>query len=109
MNNFVLQCDTDTSIYWNIALYGYKFVLQGIGVILALRLRKVEVRIKGLNDAKEIQRVIYITSVIIVVLIVDDLVFSLTNITVFTAIFGLGIAVGSVVLLGLIFIPKVNC
>ena len=106
MDNFVLQCDSNTSIYWNIALYGYKVVLQVIGVILALRIRNVEV--KGLNDAKEVQRVIYITAVIVLVLIIDDFVFSFTNITIYTAIFGLGLAGGSVVLLGFIFIPKVS-
>ena len=106
MNNFVLQCVSSSDTYWYIPLYGYKIVLQVIGVILALRIRKVEV--KGLNDAKEVQRVIYVTGVIVVILVVDDLVFSTTNTTAYTAIFGLGLAGGSVVLHVFIFIPKVS-
>ena len=106
VDNYVIQCVSSTDTYWYIPLYGYKIVLQVIGVVLALRIRKVDV--KGLNDAKEVQRVIYVTGVIVVVLIFDDLVFSTTNTTVYTAIFGLGLAIGSVVLLGFIFIPKVS-
>ena len=70
----MIQCVSDSDLYWNIPLYGYKTVLQVIGVVLALRIRKVEV--KGLNDAKEVQRVIYITGVIVVILVVNDFVFS---------------------------------
>ena len=105
MDNSVLQCVSDSDTYWNIPLYGYKIVLQVIGVVLALRIRKVE--IKGLNDAREVQRVIYITGAIVVTLVVADFVLRTNNITAYAALFGLGLAGGSIILLGFIFIPKV--
>ena len=63
VDNSVLQCVSSSATYWYIPLYGYKIVLQVLGIVLALRIRKVEV--KGLNDAKEVQRVIYVIGVIL--------------------------------------------
>ena len=105
MDNFVIQCDSDSLAYSNLALYAYKVVVQVIGLILTLRIRKVD--IKGLNDAKEVQRVIYVTTVIVFVLLVNDL--ALRDLTiVYATIFSLGLAGGSFVILGFIFIPKVS-
>ena len=101
----MIQCMSESDTYWYIPIYGYKLVLQAIGVILALLIRKVE--IKGLNDAKAVQRLIYAIAVVIVILVLDDLVLITTNTTAYVVIFSLGLAGGAVIILGFVFIPKV--
>lgn len=85
--------------------FSYKIVLQVIAIILAFSIRKV--KIKGLNDSREISAIVYATSIILVLVIVMTLALR-SFINVSGTINGLGFSTASTVALGFIFIPKVS-
>ena len=74
-------------------------------LVLAFSTRKV--KIKGLNDAKYILAAIYVCSIVLAVIIVST--YSLKNlVNIFAAVFCTGFFVGTTVILGLVFGPKVG-
>ena len=86
-------------------LYGYKMILQIIALLLAFSTRKVKV--KGLDDSKYIAAAIYVTSIVLAVIIVAT--YSLNEfVNAFPALFCTGFLIGTTVILGLVFIPKVR-
>ena len=86
-------------------LYGYKALLQVIALILAISIRKVQ--IKGLNDAKYIISAIYVTSIVTTVIVVST--YTLTElIDVYAAVFCICFFVGTTAILGLVFMPPVS-
>ena len=65
------------------------------------------VKVKALNDSKEIAVIIYINSIILAVLAVTQ--FALENYhDAYAAMFGLALLVDATLFLGLMFIPKVR-
>ena len=65
------------------------------------------VKVKALNDSKEIAVIIYINSIILAVLAVTQ--FALENYhDVYAAMFGIALLVDATLFLGLMFIPKVR-
>lgn len=99
------RCYSATEPYWISVLFGYKLLLQVIGVFLAFNIRKV--KIKGLNDSKEVSAILYITTVLIGVVILVTFVFG-DYINVDGGTYGLGITTATTVVLTFIFIPKVS-
>ena len=86
-------------------LYGYKMVLQVIALVLAFATRKVKV--KGLDDSKYIAAAIYVTSIVLAVIIVAT--YSLRDfVNGFATLFCTGFLIGTTVILGLVFVPKVR-
>ena len=86
-------------------LYGYKAVLQGATVIMALKTRKVKVR--GLDDCQEIIMATYLTSfVLIIILIVNYTVEDMIN--TFISITSLSFFIGATAIILLVFVPKVT-
>lgn len=86
-------------------LYGYKAVLQVIALLFAFRTRKVKV--KGLNDSKYIAAAIYITSIVLAVIIIST--YTLQDYAnTFPALVGLGLIVGTTMILTLLFVPRVS-
>ena len=74
-------------------------------LVLAFSTRKVKV--KGLNDAKYILAAIYVSSIVLAVIIVST--YSLKDlINVFATVFSTGFFIGTTVILGLVFGPKVS-
>ena len=72
---------------------------------MAFHIRRVKV--KALNDSKEIAVIIYINSIILAVLAVTQ--FALENYhDAYAAMFGLALLVDATLFLGLMFIPKVR-
>ena len=64
------------------------------------------VKVKALNDSKEIAAIIYINSIILALLVVTE--FVLVNYqNIYAAMFGLGLLIAGSLFLGLMFIPKV--
>ena len=100
----VPKCHSNTEPYWITPLFAYKFILQFIGVFLAFSIRKV--KIKGLNDSREVSAILYITTAILVATVLCTFVFG-EYINVDGATFGTGIATATSFVLGLLFIPKV--
>ena len=72
---------------------------------MAFHIRRVKV--KALNDSKEIAVIIYINSVILALLAVTQFVLE-TYHDAYAAMFGLALLVDATLFLGLIFIPKVR-
>ena len=74
-------------------------------LILSFSTRKVKV--KGLNDAKYILAAIYVASIVLAVVIVST--YSLKElVNVSAAVFCAGFFIGTTVILGLVFGPKVR-
>lgn len=85
-------------------LCGYKMVLQAFALLLAFSTRKVKV--KGLNDAKYTAAAIYITSPVSAVIIVS--IYSLKEfLNALVILRCTGFIVGTTLILGLVFVPKV--
>ena len=106
---FAWQCfgneNGSLSLTWLIIIYAYLAILQLVGIVLAFQTRKVKVKV--LNDAKFVTAIIYISSLVLVVLIV--VILSLGSyINVSEVLFGGGILAATTVLVALIFIPKVT-
>lgn len=76
-----------------------------VAVILAFSIRKV--KIKGLNDSKEISAIVYITSIILVLTIVMTLALR-DFINVSGTVNAVGYSTAATVVLAFIFIPKVS-
>lgn len=86
-------------------LYGYKAVLQVIALIFAFRTRKV--KLKGLNDSKYIAAAIYISSIVLAVIIIST--YTLQDYAnAFPTLVGLGLIVGTTMILTLVFVPRVS-
>ena len=90
---------------WLGVSYGYKLLLQFVAVYLAFQTRKVKIR--ALNDSKEIAFIIYVTSLILIALVGVSFAVGSTHPTLYTALVGVGRLTYPTVILGFIFIPKV--
>lgn len=94
---------TSQSIAFQAVNLSYLAMLQVIAIVLAFQTRKV--KIKALNDAKQVTAIIYATSICIVILILTS--FALEEfINTSNALFSVSIMAATTVFLGLIFIPK---
>ena len=86
-------------------LYGYKMVLQVIALVLAFATRKVMV--KGLDDSKYIAAATYVASIVLAATLVAT--YSLKDfVNTYPALFSTGFLIGTTVILGLVFVPKVG-
>ena len=86
-------------------LFVYLGLLQLVGIILAFQTRKVKILV--LNDSKSVAALIYISSIVLVVIVLVTL--SLRGYAnVRPALFYGGIILLATVFLSLIFIPKVS-
>ena len=101
----IKMCYSPSRLYFLGSIYSYKVALQVIGVLLAFSIRKV--KIKGLNDSREISAIIYITSIILVLVITITMAFG-EYVNVSGGVFALGVSTASTVVLGFLFIPKVS-
>jgi gamma-aminobutyric acid type B receptor len=102
---FLYKCSNfNYSIIWRILSFLYFGVLQIIALVLAVQTRKV--RIKILNDSKEVTAIIYITSVVFIGVMIAS--FSLSNyLNIQEALLNTGLLIGSYSTVLIIFIPKV--
>ena len=86
-------------------LYGYKMVLQVIALIFTITTRKVKV--KGLDDSKYIAAATYVASIVLAVTIIAT--YSLKDfVNSYPTLFCTGFLIGTTVILGLVFVPKVG-
>ena len=91
-------------MYWRLVLYFYLAVLQTTALVLAFKIRKV--KIKVLNDSREISAIVYITSVIDVELILITVLLDNYNNVQLLLYYG-GVQIAAVVVAGLVYLPKV--
>ena len=104
MNNFIYTCICSGTIIWLAISYAYKGLLQLVAMFMAFHIRRV--KIKALNDSKEIAVIIYINSITLALLAVVEFALN-TYHEVYAALFGLGLLVGATLFLTFVFIPKV--
>ena len=101
----VYRCTSPTEPYWVGVLFGYKVIFQAIGVFLAFKIRKVKIR--GLNESREVSAIIYITSAVLVTIIVVSFAFG-DYVDVGAATYGFGLCTATTVVLLLTFGSKVK-
>ena len=104
-NYLVIYCYTSVSFYWRLFLYLYLAILQVSALVLAFKTRNV--KIKVLNDSKEISAIVYITSVIDVELIIVTIALSDYNNLISFFYYG-GVLIATTVILSLVYVPKVR-
>ena len=105
INYYIFVCISNRdNIVWLAVSYSYKALLQILAIFIAFHTRRVKIR--ALNDSKEIAAIIYINSIVLVLLAVVQLVLSDYH-TAYTATVGLGLLIEGTLFLGLVFIPKV--
>ena len=94
-----------TAVAFQALIMATLFLLQAIGIFLAFQTRKVKVKV--LNDAKQVTAIIYVTSVCVLLIIMTTFALgSFLNTS--SAVFSFSIAAASTAFLILIFIPKVE-
>ena len=101
---YVYICDPESIKTAVGVIYGYMALLQIVAMFLAFGIRKVKV--KGLNDSLYIAAIIYITSILLVVIIVVSLLLN-DHVNIYASALGACILIATTVILGLVFIPKV--
>lgn len=101
---FVFVCANNAVIWLSIS-YAYKGLLQLVAMFMAFHTRKV--KIKALNDSKEIGAIVYINSIILVLLAVTELALRQYH-YLYSALNGTILLIGGSLFLGLVFIPKVS-
>ena len=89
----------------DIIIFVYLGLLQFVGIILAFQTRKVNVTV--LNDSKSIATLIYISSIVLVVIVLITFILR-SYINVSAAVFSGGILILATFFLVLIFVPKVS-
>ena len=100
-----LVCQGPRDLIWIIVIYAYLLITQLIAVILAFKTRKVEIEI--LNDAKYIALIIYITTIIVIVMIVCAVLLS-NYLNADGAVFGGLLYIFITTVLMIVFVPKVK-
>ena len=105
MEYYNLQCVTKEGLIWVGLLFGYKVVLQVSAMVLACLTRKVQV--KGLNESKEVQLVMIVTTPIVVLAMILRLALS-DYLNVVGGSYSIGTVIVTGSALGIIFIPKVS-
>ena len=99
-----LVCQGPRDLIWIVILYLYLLLTQLVAVFLAIKTRKVEIKI--LNDAKYIVIIIYLTSVILFIMIICAVLLS-NFLNADGAVFGGLIYIFITTVLSILFIPKV--
>ena len=101
----VEQCQSNNTILWSSLVFGYSGVLGSCLIIVAIKTRKIK---RDFKDTKKICLLMYALAYIViqtctlwgVLKVSND--FSTSNV-----IFGIGLCVGSLTTLGVLFVPKI--
>ncbi|XP_064402609.1 gamma-aminobutyric acid type B receptor subunit 2-like isoform X2 [Halichondria panicea] len=99
----VITCEATYRQHWLIPLLGYKAVFHFTAVFLAFKIRKVKVKV--LNDSKEIVFVLYLTGLVLAAAFLITLIFR-SYLNVYTGTYAVGICLASAVILGVVFVSK---
>ncbi len=102
----IYTCATSTgSLVYEGIVYGYLFILQLVAVIFAFQTRKV--KIKALNEAKQVIAIIYTTTVCLVIFILTSFALS-SYLNTTSALYSITTMAATTIFLALIFVPKVS-
>ena len=103
-NHFVLVCINESAVVWLSISYAYKGLLQILAMFMAFHTRRI--KIKALNDSKEIAVIIYINSITLSLLAFVEFTLDAYH-EVYAALFCLSLLVGATLFLALLFTPRV--
>lgn len=99
------SCYRFAATIWLIVLYVFLALLQIVAIVFALQTRKV--KIKALNESKEVTVIIYVSSIILVGLVIVSFALrSYKNVT--EALFSGGLIAANTTFLLVVFVPKVS-
>lgn len=105
MSNCIYQCyGFSVSLIWVAVEYVYLLIIQVAAFILAIL--NWNVKIKVLNDSREMMAIVYTSSCIMIVLGVITFALSV-RFTLNEAIFSMGVMIATTIFLALTFVPKV--
>ena len=91
--------------YCDLLIFIYLALLQIVGIVLAFQTRKVKIRV--LNDSKFVAALVYISSIVLVVIVLTTFILR-SYINISAALFSGGIIILATVFLVLMFVPKVS-
>ena len=109
VNNFVLACTVGPWFIWvprYTMIYAYRLTVLGVGAVFAYLIRHV--RINPLNDSRFMA--VFIPMAVLVSAfgnLCDLLLYMFIGITAFAFVWGIYIFMGAILLLSVLFIPKV--
>ena len=100
------QCYSSGSVpvIFDLIIFIFLGLLQFVGIILAFQTRKVKITV--LNESKSVTALIYISSIVLVVIVLITFILR-SYINLSAAVFSGGIIILATFFLGLSFIPKV--
>ena len=100
------QCYSSKSVpfVFDLIIFIYLGLLQFVGILLAFQTRKVKITV--LNESKSVTALIYISSIVLVVIVLITFILR-SYINLSAAVFSGGIIILATFFLGLSFIPKV--
>lgn len=87
-------------------IYGYKIILLGVTVVMALKTKKVNVQ--GLNDYHEVVLATYVATFVLAINFVVNYTMD-DEINSFATVTSLSIFIGTTAIILLVFVPKVIC
>ena len=93
------------SFYLDLVIFIYLLLLQAVGIILAFQTRKVKINV--LNDSKSVAALVYISSIVLVVIVLVTFI-QRSYINISTGLIHAGVLVLATVFLLLTFVPKVS-
>ena len=104
--NFFLTCGN--SIFFlarTVLSVSYKILLQGITLVLAVKIRKV--KIPALDDGRYVAVMVYVATVLVLLVVAASL--TLVDFpNAFASVFAASSVIGGVSFLSLLFVPKVS-
>ena len=101
---FIVNCFPDECDAWVIIVFAYFGILQITALVLALLTRGV--KIKVLNESKEISAIIYILTILVMEMFVFAILLGSNN-DLQEGLFNSHMALAAIVVLSFLFIPKV--
>ena len=105
---FIYQCSSHLWIRYlmQAVIIFSMMILQLCALYFSFQTRKVKV--KGLNDAKYIAMVVYITTIVMFATIILTFTLSSNTITTYVTVYGIGIWISATIILAIMFVPKVQ-
>ncbi|KAL5471260.1 hypothetical protein EMCRGX_G029356 [Ephydatia muelleri] len=105
-NNYILTCygHSSPAYYLRALIFAYFAVLQILGIMLAFQTRKV--KFPGLKDSKFVAIIMYTSSLVLLVLIVNAFAFD-SYLNTSGSLHVIGVLILTTSILALIFIPKI--
>ena len=101
----MISCFPDECDPWLVVIYVYFGILQLTALLFALLTRQV--KIKGLNESKEISAIIYVVTILVIEMLIFGFLLGRFN-DLQEGLFNSHMAAATIVVLSFLFFPKVS-